>query len=260
MRTRILAAYIFIAACVSTVSAQTGQEFEQDIEPREPPSVTPNAAPDPEYRAVDASLDLLRDERDIWRDMFQIHNVETRWAIPIVAANAVALSTDSMASLNMPTSLRVQKLSHGISSLGAPVPLVAAGLTMYFAGRYTGSPRLRETGILGSQALIHSVIITGVFEAGTNRRLPNAQGSSEFWSGGHAWPSGHAAMFWALSTVVAKQYHDRPLVRIGAYSMAAAVSVSRFTGGVHFPSDALASSLLGYFVGRWVVHRHSTYP
>jgi hypothetical protein len=208
---------------------------------------------------VDAGVDLLRDEKDIWRDMFQIHNVENRWAIPIVVANAVALSTDGLASMNMPTSHDVRELSHGISSLGAPVPLVAAGLSMYFVGRYTDDARLRETGLLGSQALVHSIIFTGVFEAGTNRHQPNASGSSEFWSGGHAWPSGHAAMFWALSTVVAKQYHDRPLVRIGAYSMATVVSVSRFTGGVHFPSDALASSLLGYFVGRWVVNRHGSY-
>jgi membrane-associated phospholipid phosphatase len=260
MRTRILAACIFVAACVSIVSAQTGQEYGQDSDPGNAQSFAPAAVPDPEYRAVDASLDLLRDEKDIWLDMFQIHNVENRWAIPIIVANTVALSTDGMASLNMPTSLRVRTISHGMSSLGAPIPLVAAGLSMYFVGRYTDDPRLRETGILGSQALVHSIIITGVFEAGTNRHLPSASGSSEFWSGGHAWPSGHAAMFWALSTVVAKQYHDRPLVRISAYSMATAVSVSRFTGGVHFPSDALASSLVGYFVGRWVVNRHSSYP
>ena len=130
---------------------------------------------------------------------------------------------------------------------------------MYLVGRHIANPRLRETGILGTQALVHSIIITGALEFATNRQLPSKSGQSEFWNGGKAWPSGHASMFWALSTVVAEQYQDHPLVRWGAYSLATAVSVSRFTGGVHFPSDALASSVVGYFVGRWVVHHHGSH-
>ena len=130
---------------------------------------------------------------------------------------------------------------------------------MYLLGRYTADPRLRETGILGTQALVHSIIATGALETATNRRLPNGSPEgSEFWNGGDAWPSGHAAMFWALSTVVAEQYHDHPSARFGAYCLATAVSVSRFTGRQHFPSDALASSVVGYLVGRWVVRHHSS--
>src|SRR5437868_2004970 len=81
---------------------------------------------------------------------------------------------------------------------------------------------------------------------GNNRTDPE---KVKFWSGGDAWPSGHASMFWALSTVVAEQYDDRPTLRFGAYSLATAVSISRFTGRQHFPSDAVASSVLGYLVG-----------
>jgi membrane-associated phospholipid phosphatase len=259
MKTRILAVCILIVACGSNAAAQTAPAIERENAPGEPTVETPDKVTDANYRAVDASADLWRDEKDIWKDMFQIHHVHSPWAVPIIAANAAAFATDGVVSMNLPRSLRVREVSHGISSLGAPIPLVAAGLSMYFVGRFTDDPRLRETGILSSQALIHSIIITGVFEATTNRRNPNSVGSSEFWSGGHAWPSGHASMFWALSTVVAKQYHGSPLVRIGAYSMATAVSVSRVTGGVHFPSDALASSLVGYLVGRWVVDRHGSY-
>ena len=130
---------------------------------------------------------------------------------------------------------------------------------MYLLGRHTDDSRLRETGILGTQALVHSIIATGALETATNRRLPNGSpGGSAFWNGGDAWPSGHASMFWALSTVVAEQYHDHASARFGAYCLATAVSVSRFTGREHFPSDALASSVVGYLVGRWVVHHHSS--
>jgi membrane-associated phospholipid phosphatase len=217
-----------------------------------------SAEGDRPYKLVPASFDVLRDEREIWKDVFQIHRTDLTWIVPIAAANAAAIATDGAAYRDINTSRTIQKASHAVSSLGAPYPLFAAAGSMYLFGRYTGSRRIRETGILGTQALVHTAIITGVLESLTNRRLPNASGHSSFWSGGDAWPSGHATMFWALSTVVAQQYQDHPATRWGAYSLATAVSVSRFTGRQHFPSDALASSVIGYFVGRWVVHRHSS--
>lgn len=41
--------------------------------------------------------------------------------------------------------------------------------------------------------------------------------------------------------------------------MAAAVSVSRFTGRNHYPSDVLVGSALGYLIGHYVVRQHGTY-
>ena len=254
MKPQILAACVCIALHVSTAAAQT----EQQVDPSESQPETHREPPPAEYHAMKASFDILRDEKTIWKDMFQIHRNEMKWLVPIVAASGVALSTDAAASMDVPSSKKIQEASHAVSSLGAPYPLFAAGVSMYLLGRHIDDLRLRETGILGTQALVHSIIITGALEYATNRRLPNGSGESEFWNGGRAWPSGHASMFWALSTVVAEQYHEHPLIRVGAYSLATAVSVSRFTGGVHFPSDCLASSVVGYFVGRWVVHHRSS--
>jgi hypothetical protein len=254
MRPQTLASCVFIALYVSTAAAQT----EQPIEPSDSqPEIHHEPAPT-QYHALKAGLDILRDEKTIWKDMFQIHRNEMKWLVPIVVASGVAFSTDSAASEDVPASKKIQDASHAVSDLAAPYPLFAAGVSMYLLGRYIDDSRLRETGILGTQALVHSIIITGALQFATNRQNPNVSGQSEFWDGGKAWPSGHASMFWALSTVVAEQYNEHPLVRTGAYSLATAVSVSRVTGGVHFPSDALASSVVGYFVGRWVVHHRSS--
>jgi hypothetical protein len=43
-----------------------------------------------------------------------------------------------------------------------------------------------------------------------------------------AFPSGHSIAAWSLATVIANEYHDRPLVQITAYGIAGAVSVARF--------------------------------
>jgi membrane-associated phospholipid phosphatase len=253
MRMQTLAASIFVIALqVSAGAAQIEQ-----LEPQTQKQTT--AQPYHKYRLMSASFDILRDEKTIWFDMLRIRRYETRWFVPIVALNGLAISTDAAAYRDITTSNTVREVSHAVSSLGAPYPLFAAGASMYLFGRYTRDIRLRETGILATQALVHSIIGTAALETATNRKLPNGTPEgSEFWNGGDAWPSGHASMFWALSTVVAEQYHDRPSVRLGAYSLATAVSVSRFTGRQHFPSDALASSVVGYLVGRWVVNRHSS--
>jgi membrane-associated phospholipid phosphatase len=56
--------------------------------------------------------------------------------------------------------------------------------------------------------------------------------------------------------VIAQEYgHHRPLVQIGAYGLASAVSLSRFTGRNHFLSDVVIGSAMGYGIGRYVYHK-----
>jgi hypothetical protein len=45
-------------------------------------------------------------------------------------------------------------------------------------------------------------------------------------------------------------------VQIGAYGLATAVSIARFTGRNHFLSDALVGSAIGYGIGRYVYRTH----
>jgi hypothetical protein len=44
-------------------------------------------------------------------------------------------------------------------------------------------------------------------------------------------------------------------VQVGAYGLATAVSLSRYTGRNHFLSDVLVGSAIGYGVGRYVYHK-----
>ena len=55
---------------------------------------------------------------------------------------------------------------------------------------------------------------------------------------------------------MANEYHDHRLAQVGAYSLAAAVSVARYTGRNHFLSDVLIGSALGYGIGRYVYRTH----
>ena len=91
----------------------------------------------------------------------------------------------------------------------------------------------------------------------TQRARPmDGRERSEFFDGGNSFPSGHSTQAWAVATVIAHEYKDRPAVQIAAYGIASAVSVARFTGHKHYISDVLAGSALGFGIGKFVYHAH----
>jgi membrane-associated phospholipid phosphatase len=57
---------------------------------------------------------------------------------------------------------------------------------------------------------------------------------------------------WALATVIAREYPNKPLVKYGMYGFATAVSLSRITSQRHYASDVLVGSSIGYLIGRFV--------
>jgi membrane-associated phospholipid phosphatase len=56
---------------------------------------------------------------------------------------------------------------------------------------------------------------------------------------------------------MASEYHDKPLVVVGSYGFATAVSFARVGGLNHFPSDVLVGAVIGELIGRYVVHHHA---
>ncbi len=222
------------------------------------PPLTPSPLIMP-LRYADTRLlpDMLRDEKIVLTSPLRIKEPTLRWLIPFAAASVVLIATDQAAINHNHFSNTTVDISRDFSDLGSKFPMVGAALTTYAIGRFTSNDTVRETGMLGGQAMFHAVIIAEVLKHITNRRLPNAQEVTHFWSGGRAWPSGHAMTFWAFSTVVAGESDNRPILKYGIYGLASVVSVSRFTGRVHYPSDILASTTFGYLIGRYVVKHHS---
>jgi len=166
-------------------------------------------------------------------------------------------TTDRITGDEIGEANRQNKTSQVISYAGSVYGLAAVTGAFYFIGREKHDDRARETGVLCAEALIDSLIVEGALKGITQRARP-ADGieRSEFFDGGSSFPSGHATQAWALATVVANEYRDRPAVQIAAYGIASAVSVARFTGHKHYISDVVAGSALGWGVGRYVYSAH----
>ncbi len=201
--------------------------------------------------------DILHDQEVIWTSPLHMKRSDSIWVVPFLATTTVMLLTDNRVVASLGNSEDLIDDSRDVSHLGSGSSTFGAAGTLYLLGRFTHNERLKETGSLGIIALIDSsILVTGLKFATGRERPDRVMGDGGFWDGGRSFPSGHAITTWSLATVIANQYPDKPLIRFGAYGLASAVSLSRFTGKNHFPSDVLVGSVLGYLIGRYTVKQH----
>jgi membrane-associated phospholipid phosphatase len=231
-------------------------------------SVPPVAQPTPTQQEKPApSLErrflknILRDQRAIWTSPFNIERGDAKWLAPLGLSIAALLATDHRSASELAENGDNQnrlRISRYVSRGGSFYTTGGITAAFYLIGRASGNARARETGLLGAESLIDSGIVAQALKLITQRPRPHEDDASgEFFDGGNAFPSGHATSAWSLATVIAYEYgQHRPLVRFGAYGLATAVSLSRFTGRNHFLGDVLVGSAIGYGIGRYVYRTH----
>jgi membrane-associated phospholipid phosphatase len=206
-------------------------------------------------------VNILRDQRAIWTSPFNLHKDDSKWLAPLGLSTLALIATDRRSSgelVEHGDNVSRLRISKDISRIGSMYSTAGVAGVLYLTGRATHNDRLRETGLLGAEALFDGGIVSSALKTASQRQRPPVDNSSgEFFDGGSSFPSGHAISAWSLATVIAQEYgHHRPLVQVGAYGLAAAVSLSRYTGRNHFLSDALVGSAIGYGIGRYVYQKH----
>jgi membrane-associated phospholipid phosphatase len=200
---------------------------------------------------------FLSDEKAIWTSPLHAKTKDLRWLLPLAAATGAFLATDADISNALPNTDDQINISRNVSEIGSAYTLYGVSGAFYLIGRLKDNDRLRETGWLGIMAITHSQIVVEALKLATARERPDENdGQGRFWKGKRGFPSGHAISSWAFASVVAKEYDDRKLIQIGAYSLATIVSVSRVTGRRHFPSDVVVGSSMGFLIGRYMVRAH----
>jgi hypothetical protein len=208
--------------------------------------------------------DIGHDQIGLWTSPSRVKRKDALWLVPFAAVTVIAFRIDGDTSQDIgfnPTRLRV---SNDISTaLGGYSPL-GFGFALWSIGDLTHHDRVAETGKLGVEAITDAFLVDEAMKLATNRDRPadNALEPGAFWEHGtkgmaySSFPSGHAITTWALARVVAEEYPNK-WARLGAYSVAALVSVARVTGQNHFPSDVVVGGTLGYLIGGYVYRRHA---
>lgn len=182
------------------------------------------------------------------------------WDALAVGATGVLIANDE--SVIHQVSPSWHDTSINISNAGV-YGLGAAAGGIFVTGLITHNEHATDTGIRSAEASVDSVILYAALKAILARQRPyTGQGDGKFFSGNWtagSFPSGHATLAWTLAAVMAHEYPNWPM-RLLMYGAATAVSTTRVTGGVHFPSDVFAGSVIGYGVGTYVAHKDRQKP
>ena len=207
--------------------------------------------------------DILLDQKKIWLAPLHLRRQQSAELALAGGITGALISTDHFVgdvfSSSSGSRDGVHALARGVGrfSAGEYDLLVAGGF--YAFGRFTRNERARATGVLGTRAVLNTILLTEGLKRITRRSRPSYpngmpldHAEGEFFNGGRSFPSGHASEAWALATVVAGQYRHRRWVPWVAYGLATSVALSRVPARKHFPSDVLVGSALGYLVGRYV--------
>jgi membrane-associated phospholipid phosphatase len=206
-------------------------------------------------------INILKDQRAIWTSPFHLQGNDAKWLAPLGLSTIALIATDRRTAgelVEHGDNLNRLRISRHFSQLGSSYATAGVAGVLYLTGRARHNERLTETGLLSAEALIDTGILVTALKTVSQRPRPTVDhASGEFFDGGNSFPSGHASSAWSVATVIAQEYgHHRPLVQIGAYGLASAVSLSRYTGRNHFLSEILVGSAIGYATGRYVYHKH----
>ena len=167
----------------------------------------------------------------------------------------------------------LNNVSRNVSNFGGVYEVFTlAGIGTY--GLIFKNNKLVNTTLLSTQAYITSGAIETVLKFLSGRTRPSyyppgvearprflgpfhgslndANGSNE----NSSFPSGHSTVAFAVATVFASEYKDKPIVPVIAYTTASLISISRITQNKHWVTDVVTGAAIGYLSGKMVVKNY----
>lgn len=201
---------------------------------------------------------LFLDQKNFWLAPLHMSEKQWEWAVPLVLAGGALVVADTSIEKHVPTSPTTVSHAVTFSNVGVGV-LAGAGAGLFLLGHLQHNDQKRETGLLSGEAAIGAFLDTEVFKYAAGRERPFVGTSpGRFFVGGDSFPSEHAAVSWAIASVIAHEYPGA-LTQILAYGLAGSVSAARWAGQKHFASEVVIGSALGWYMGRQVFNSHSHY-
>lgn len=218
-----------LSACLSI--PLTGQQPASPVGPRATESDDETPHHPNETRFL---IHLAADQKDIWTSPLRLQPGDAKWLVPMGGIATGLFVTDPASSFGM-ASYHPQTYNTA-SNAGLAAAAGLAG-SAYLWGRITKNERMRETGVLATEAMIDVLGLQYALQYSTGRLTPvQSNYQNVFFHGGTSFPSNHAALTWAFASVVAQEYPN-PYAVIGAYGLATGVSLARVAAGQHFLSD-----------------------
>jgi hypothetical protein len=222
-------------------------------------------APQPEavdaLKLRDTPHNLLKDQAAIWSSPARVHERDFAILLTLGLATTVAVTADHQAMSSVVSTNPSFNNLNVEASNGLLGGFVVAPIAIYGIGYFHHDNHATETGILGGEAMVDSLVVDEVMKAISLRERPaidNAKGKFFQTSVGlnSSFPSTHSMIAWSSAAVIASEYNG-PMTKITAYTLATGLSLTRVLGQQHFPSDVLVGSAVGWLIGRYVYRKHN---
>lgn len=154
------------------------------------------------------------------------------------------------------------KLSDAVRPYGDKLPGFLLG-GIYLKGLVFKDQRAKDTAYLGFKSILFTQAVVLSLKYITGRERPSGNKGAYFFkmldfspgTNSLSFPSGHASTAFAFSSVIAHQY-PKWWVKILVYSASSLVAWSRLNDNVHFTSDVLVGSVIGWYVGSTLTKFH----
>ena len=198
---------------------------------------------------------VSEDQRQIWISPLKVRLSDAEWLVPLTGITTGAILTDASLSKALPGSPHTLSIFNSIRNAGVGVLGGVSG-GLYLWSFHSHDPLQRETGLLATEAVVDSLIVTqGISLVASRERPLQGNGLGDFFRGGSSFPSSHSAAAWAAAGVLAHEYHGT-LTKLLVYGLASTVSVTSVTSKKHFPSDVLIGSSLGWMISEYVYRKN----
>ena len=254
-------------AGVTDTAQATDPAANQAVQPASPPgAAVPDAPQAQPPRSCDVSLrclpsNFLKDQEAIWTSPIHVKPRDLKVVVPLLLATGAAIATDHRTMRDVVSHDATFNNDNTNASNILIGPYIAAPVILYGVGHFRDDEHARETGLLGSEALLDGVVVEQGMKLIFWRERPyqDRQRGRFFQSGAgvdSSFPSSHSVLAWAAASVIGSEYRN-PWTEVLVYSGAAGISLTRLLGQQHFPSDILVGSAAGWLVGHSVYkHRH----
>jgi membrane-associated phospholipid phosphatase len=226
-------------------------------EDRDTSATTQVAQQEPQFKLGEIAKNVWNDQKLIWTTPARMNS--RQWltiAAPFAGVTAGLIATDEKAMTLLPNTPDQIRWCGRVSDLGALYSLGGFSAGILITGKLTKKNWLFQVGQVSAEALANAVIMNYSIKYGTARERPTQNdGEGRFWKGGDSFPSGHSMDTWAVATSIARTRKCPKWIAIASYSMAGAVSLSRWGAEKHFPSDVVVGAVFGWFIGNHVARR-----
>ena len=221
--------------------------------------------PHPDVTLVHTPLNIVGDTYRLFTSPIYIRRDDLRWMLPMAAATGIALSQDSHVARDIVSHDPGFNNTADNVSYDLMYSYIAGPVVMYGAGLVKHNDHLRESGLLGGEAMIDAEIFDTIIKVSTFRERPTAATNydGKFYQTGagidSSFISGHSILAWSSAAVLAAEYPS-PWHQALLYTGAGATAVTRVLAEKHFPTDVLLGSAAGWMIGHYVVRAHHHHP